>query len=103
MKNGSVHVVSTIIRNVISSAAKYEITAVYLNAKYGVIIWNTLEEMGHLHPVSPLKTDNYISEVIVNRSIFQRHSKSMDMCFCWLYNLEKEKSFKFIMNPDHEI
>ena len=38
MNNGAVYVVSTIIRNVISSTAKYEIAALDLDAKGGVII-----------------------------------------------------------------
>ena len=59
MKNGTVHVVSTIICNVMSSALKAKIVALYLNEKYGVIIWNTLEEMGHPQPATPLHTENY--------------------------------------------
>ena len=43
INNGDVHVVSTIIRNVMSYAAKANIVALYLNEKDGVIIWNRLE------------------------------------------------------------
>ena len=49
-KNVAVHVVSTIIHNAMPSAAEANISALYLNEKYGVIIQNTLEQMGHLHP-----------------------------------------------------
>ena len=50
MNNVAVHVVSTIIRNVVSSEAKSNIASLYLNEKDYVIIQNTLEEMGHPHP-----------------------------------------------------
>ena len=43
VNNGSVHVISTIIRNVMSSASKAKIVTLYLNAKDGVDINNTLE------------------------------------------------------------
>ena len=42
MNNGEVHLVSTIIRNVMSLAAEAEIVALYLNAEYGVFVCNTL-------------------------------------------------------------
>ena len=42
MNNGSVNVVSTIIQNVMSSAAEAEIATLYLNANDGVVIRNTL-------------------------------------------------------------
>ena len=45
MNNVVVHVVSTIISNVIPSAAKSKVVVLYLNEKYGVIIWNIFEEM----------------------------------------------------------
>ena len=81
MNNGEVHVGSTIVRNVMSSVDKSEIVALYLNAKDDVVVLNTLKEMGHLHPEAPLQTENSIAEVIVNRTIGHRRSKSMDIRF----------------------
>ena len=43
MNNGAVHVISTIIHNVMLLAAKDELAALYLNAKDGVFIRNKLE------------------------------------------------------------
>ena len=37
MNNGAVHIIYTIIPNVVSSSAKAEIVALYLNSKYDVI------------------------------------------------------------------
>ena len=58
MNNGTVHVVSTIIHNVMSLSAKDDIAVLYLNTKDDVVIWNTLEYMGHSQPETPLWTEN---------------------------------------------
>ena len=42
VNNGAVNVVSTIIFDVMPLAAKSELVALYLNAKYGVVIQNKL-------------------------------------------------------------
>ena len=42
MNHGVLHLVSTIIRNVMSSAAEDELASLYLNKKGNVIIWNML-------------------------------------------------------------
>ena len=47
MNNVAVHLVFTIICNVISSTADSEIAALYINEKGGVIIQNVLEEMAN--------------------------------------------------------
>ena len=43
MNNVGVHMVFAIICNLISSASKAKVVALYLNEKYGVIISNPLE------------------------------------------------------------
>ena len=91
INNGLVHMVSTIICNLMSSEAEANIVALYLNAKFGVFIWNLLEEMGRPQPEMPLQTNNSTAEVIVNRTIFQRCSKAMDMSSYWLRNRENLK------------
>ena len=39
----AVHMVSTIICNLLSSASEDDIVALYLNAKYGLMVQNMLE------------------------------------------------------------
>ena len=53
MNNVEAHVVSTTIRNIITSAAEAKIAALYLNTKENVIIRNTLEETVHPQPATP--------------------------------------------------
>ena len=58
LPNGPVHVVSKILKNVMSSAAEAEIGASFLNAKEATMIRTCLEEMGHPQPPTPIAVDN---------------------------------------------
>ena len=49
-----------------------------------------LEEMGNPQPETPLKTDNSTAEGILNRTILQRSSKTMDMSFNLLRDQENQ-------------
>ena len=103
-ENGAVHVVSTIIWNLMSSAAEDVIVALYLNLKYGVTIRNTLEEMGHPHPTMPLHTKNSTQEGISNRTIVSKLPKAVDIHFYWLRDRDHPPTqTKFIGNPHHKI
>ena len=81
MKNGAVHVVSIIIRNVMPLSAKANITVMYLNVKCGVIIRNTLKEMVYPNISTPLKMGNSTAEGIVIRTIAPKRYKSIEMRF----------------------
>ena len=84
MNNVAVHVVSIIIRNVISSKSKDELAALYMNEEDGAVIRNMLEEMVHPRPETPLQTENSTAKVIVNKTISQRRSKVMDVYFYFM-------------------
>ena len=58
LANGVIHLLSTILKHVMSSAAEAEIGAVFLNAKEGTVLCTMLEELGHQQPATPLQTDN---------------------------------------------
>ena len=84
MNNVAVHVVSIIIRNVISSKSKDELAALYMNEEDGAVIRNMLEEMVHSRPETPLQTENSTAKGIVNKTISQRRSKVMDVYFYFM-------------------
>jgi hypothetical protein len=44
-----------------------------------------LEELGHLQPPTPLKTDN-TTDGIANDTVKQKCSKAMDMQFYWIHD-----------------
>jgi hypothetical protein len=64
-----------------SSAAEAELGALFLNAKEGIVVPMTLEEMGHPQPATPLQTDNSTADDIVNGTCKQRRSRAIDMHF----------------------
>ena len=86
MNKGALHVVSTIMSNLMSYAAEAEVAALYLNAKYCVIIQNMFKEMVYTQPTTPVQTKNSTEEGIVNRTIVQKFSKAMDMHFYWMHD-----------------
>ena len=103
MDNVAIHVVSTIVQNLMSLEARSNIVSLYLNAKDAVVIWNNLEEMGHPQTETPLQTDNSTAEIISNRNIFQRCSEAMDMNFILCTVGRTKNTLKFIDNPAHKI
>ena len=50
--NGPIHIVSTILRNVMASAAEAEVGAAFLNAQQACAIHTTLIEMGYQQPAT---------------------------------------------------
>eukprot|EP00957_Ditylum_brightwellii_P172381 13123491-Ditylum_brightwellii.AAC.1 len=67
--NGPLLVYSTILCNVMVSAAEAELGALFVNAKEAVALRITLEELGHLQPATPILVDNSTAYGIVNSSI----------------------------------
>ena len=69
--NVPVHTVSNILRNVMASAGEAEFTALFHNCKDGIMIRNTLIEMGHPLPAITIQTDNQFSEGFSKRRFKQ--------------------------------
>jgi hypothetical protein len=75
---------SIIMRNVMSLAAAAECRALFNNTKDGVALRNTLAEMRHPQPPTPVQVDNSTTHGFANKQIWQCKSKSMDMRFYWV-------------------
>ena len=54
--NGAVLTISKIIKAVMSSAAEAELGAIFINRKEVIPELQSLEEMGHTQPPTPMKT-----------------------------------------------
>jgi hypothetical protein len=67
-----------------SSAAKAELGALYINALEAFPMQLSLEEMGHKQPSTPIQTDNSTAHRVVTNNIQPRLTKAMDMIFHWL-------------------
>jgi hypothetical protein len=50
-----------------------------MNAKEAVPMRITLEELDHPQPATPIRTDNSTADGIMNKTVKQKQSKSMDV------------------------
>jgi hypothetical protein len=91
--NGALLTTSTIMRNLMSSAAEAECGALINNTKEGVPLRITLEEMGHPQPPTPVQVDNSTTNGFANTQLRQKKSKSMDMRFYWVQDRVNQKQF----------
>ena len=97
--NGSILSTSTIMRHVMASAAEAECGALFNNTKEGVVLRNTLIEMGHPQPPTPVQVDNSTAYGFANKQIKQKQSKSMDMRFYWIQDRVDQKQFHIYWQP----
>ena len=97
--NGAVLNISQIIRAVLSSAAEAELGALFINAKTAVSLRQTLEELGHPQPRTPMQTDNATAHALLTNKILPKALKAMDMRFHWLRDRAAQKQYRFYWRP----
>ena len=81
------------------SAAEAEVGALYDNLREAVPLRNTLQEMGHSQPSTPVQVDNSTANGFANNQIKQQKSKAMQMRFYWIQDRVKQKQFKVYWRP----
>ena len=91
--NGGIHILSSILGNVMASATEAEVGALFHNAQDACMIRNTLEFLGHQQPATPIQTDNACAEGIANDTVKQKRSKAIDMRFYWIRDRVKQGQF----------
>jgi hypothetical protein len=62
----------------------------------------TLTELGHIQPATPLRTDNSTAFGILNETIKQKSSTSMDMRYHWLIDRFCQKQFYVYWRPGRD-
>jgi len=97
--NGAITNVATIIKAVMASAAEAELGALFINSQKAVPIRQTLEELGHTQPPTPMQTDNSTAFGVVNNKILPKATKPMDMRFHWLRDRLRQKQFRYYWRP----
>jgi hypothetical protein len=55
--------------------------------------------LGHEQPETPLRTDNSTAYGILNETIKQKWSKSMDIKYCWLQDRVRQTQFDIYWRP----
>lgn len=91
--NGAIHIISSILHNVMSSATEAEVGALFHNAKDACSLRNTLTFLGHPQPATPIQTDNQCAEGIINDTVKQKRSKAIDMRFYWVRDRVRQGQF----------
>jgi len=69
--NGALHVLTGIMRNVLSSAAEAETSSAFINVQAAVPLRQTLHEMGWPQPATVITTDNSVARGILNGTVKQ--------------------------------
>ena len=82
--NDAVHFMSTVMRQVLSSATEAEVGVTFYGCQDAVPLCNTLADLGHFQGATLIVTDNECCEVILNNTVKKRRSKAMDMRFYWV-------------------
>ena len=79
--NGPIYCFCQVLKNVLSSAAEAEMSAMFENVMQETIIQTILTDLQHKQPPTPVRTDNSTALRIVNDTIKQVRSRTMDMRF----------------------
>ena len=87
------------MKNVVSSAAEAEIGALFHNAQDACTLRQTLIEIGHPKPPTPMVTDNQCAEGIINDTVKMKRSKAMDMKYFWLKDRKTQEQFHVHWEP----
>jgi hypothetical protein len=77
--NGTLHILSSIMPMVLSSATEAELGPLFYNAKDACMLHTTLSEMGHPQHATPIQTNNAIAAGITNDTVKQCRSKAIEM------------------------
>jgi hypothetical protein len=67
--NRAFYVNTTILRCVVASAAEAELGALFHNCQDGIIFWQTLTDLGHPQPKTPVHCDNATAHGITNNTV----------------------------------
>ena len=86
------------LKMVATAASETELGAAHINAKIGIALRRTLEEMGHPQAAAngtPLGMDNKTAHGIAHESINQKRSKAINMRYYWLRDQLRIKFFNY--------
>ena len=99
--NVPIFVLCRIMKMVLLSAAEAAYGGIFINAKEGVPIRTTLQELGHNQTkmVTPLKIDNSTVRSIVHNNVSQKKSRCFDMGIHWIRDRAKHVQFNVYWKP----
>ena len=77
--NGAVLNIAQIIKNVMNTAADAEVGALFINSRQAIPARNTVGDMGHKQPPTPMQTDNTTALGFITKNLKPKATKSTDM------------------------
>jgi hypothetical protein len=102
LTNRDFFIISTVLKQGMSSATEAKIGAVFLNAKEGTVLHTTLEELGHPQPPTQLETGNIRATGYSNRTIKQKRTRAIDIHFYWVKDGVKQVQFHVYWGPGYQ-
>jgi hypothetical protein len=100
--NGAFYVNTTILRFVVASAAEAELGALFHNCQDGIIFRQTLTDLGHPQPKTPVHCDNATAVGIANNSVKRQRSRAMEMRFFWIGDKVAQDMYQVAWHPGQE-
>jgi hypothetical protein len=82
-----------------SSVAEAELGALFINAKTAFSMRQTLAELGHPQPRTPMQTNNAMADALITNKILPKALKAMDMCFHWLQCHNTQGQYCYYWRP----
>ena len=100
--NGAFYVNTTILRFVVASAAEAELGALFHNCQDGIIFRQTLTDLGHPQPKTPVHCDNATAVGIANNTVKRQRSRAMEMRFFWIGDKVAQDMYQVAWHPGQE-
>ena len=100
--NGAILNPTGILKHVATSSAEAELGAIFVNAKEGLILRTTLQEMGFPQTCTTIITDNTLATGFVNDTIKKQRSRAMDMRFHWIQDQQEQNTVAVEWKPASE-
>lgn len=100
--NGPIHVMASICKFVVASAAEAELGALFHNCQDGKIFRLILHELGHPQPPTPVHCDNKTAVAIANNTVKRQCSRAMEMRFFWVADQVDIGNFNVTWHPGQE-
>jgi hypothetical protein len=100
--NGAFYVNTTILRFVVASAAEAELGALFHNCQDGIIFRQTLADLGHPQPRTPVHCDNATAVGIASNTVKRQRSRAMEMRFFWIGDKVAQGMYDISWHPGQE-
>ena len=100
--NGAFYTNSVILKFVVASATEAELGALFHNCHDEIIFRQTLSNMGHPQPRTPVHCNNATAVGIGNNTIKQQQSRSMEMRYFWVADKTAQDIFVLSWHPEQE-